>query len=86
MAASPSNVIALDREFDKFAGAIVFWRVNTETNIDDLKRAWVNAGLDKVHPIPEPPTPTVALSRAMTIAAAHGIDIEIHQVSATSAA
>lgn len=45
-------------------GAIVWWRLSGEVNVDTLQKAWLDANLGG-ELLPEPPTPHTALGRAM---------------------
>lgn len=47
-------------------GSIAYWKLGTKTNAEDLERAWTTLGLVEVlGKAPTPPTPEVALSRAL---------------------
>jgi hypothetical protein len=45
-------------------GAIVWWRLTGDVDVDVFQKAWLDAGLMK-ELLPEPPTPNTALGRAM---------------------
>jgi hypothetical protein len=62
MSTTKANVVAVLDE--KAAGAIIWWRLTGDTNIDDLKRAWDAAGLAaKLHP--SETSTAVAMQRAV---------------------
>lgn len=45
-------------------GAIVWWRLSGDVDVDVFQKAWLDAGLMK-ELLPEPPTPNTALGRAI---------------------
>jgi hypothetical protein len=58
-----NNIIATDSDVNT-AGAISYWRLSGDVDLNALTGAWAAAGLDTLL-LPEPPSGRVALSRAL---------------------
>lgn len=58
-----SNVVAVDQHVPT-AGAIVWWRLSGEVDVDTLAAAWAAAGGEE-SALPHSPSPVVALRRAV---------------------
>ncbi len=58
-----TDIIAIDQHVPR-AGTILMWTLSGATDLQDLTAAWLAEGLDRKD-LPTPPTPAIALRRAL---------------------